>query len=61
MALALFAYLMGRTILANEQCFFLTTNQRTVLSAMAFQQSEQGLYWPFIAASTVNSLIVMVS
>jgi len=29
---------------ANEQYFSLTTNQRTVLSAMAFQQSEQGLY-----------------
>ena len=35
---ALFACVMSRIILANEQCFSLTTNQRT----MAFQQNEQG-------------------
>ena len=28
----------------SEQYFSLTTNQRTVLSAMAFQRSEQGQY-----------------
>ena len=38
-------FLMSRSISANEQCFSLTTNQRTVLSAMTFQQSEQG-QWP---------------
>jgi hypothetical protein len=32
---------MSRTFSANEQYFSLTKNQRTVLSAMAFQQSEQ--------------------
>ena len=40
--LALFTCLMSRTVSAKEQCFSLTTNQRTVLSAMAFQWSEQG-------------------
>jgi len=35
---------MSRTILANKQCFFLKTNQRTVLSAMVFQQSEHDQY-----------------
>jgi hypothetical protein len=38
----LFAWLISRTFSANEQCFSLTTNQQTVLSAMAFQPSEQG-------------------
>jgi len=33
---------MSRIILVNEYRFSLTTNQRTVLSAMTFQQSEQG-------------------
>ena len=42
--MALFTCFMSRTISANEQCFSLITNQRTVLSAMAFQQSEQGHY-----------------
>ena len=28
---------------ANEQYFFLTTNQSTVLSAMAYQPNEQGI------------------
>jgi hypothetical protein len=31
------------TILANEQYFSLTTNQRTVLLDMVFQRNEQGL------------------
>jgi hypothetical protein len=41
--LTLFAYLRSRTFLVNEQCFSLTINQRTVLSAMTFQPSEHGL------------------
>ena len=40
-ASALFAWLISRTFLANEQYFSLTTNQPTVLSAMAYQPSEQ--------------------
>ena len=39
-AKAMFASLMSRAISANEQCFSLTTNQRTVLSTMPFQRSE---------------------
>jgi len=39
---ALFAWLISRTFSANEQYFSLTTNQPTVLSAMAYQPSEQG-------------------
>ena len=39
---ALFACLMSRTISANKQRFSLKINQRTVLSAMAFQRSERG-------------------
>jgi len=38
----IFACLMSRIISANEYRFSLTTNQRTVLSAMVFPQSEQG-------------------
>jgi hypothetical protein len=38
----LFAYLISRTFSVNEKCFFLTTNQRTVLSGITFQPSEQG-------------------
>jgi hypothetical protein len=36
--MALFAWLISRTFLAKEQCFSLTTNRRTVLFSMAFQQ-----------------------
>ena len=32
----------NRTFSANEQYFSLTTNQPTVLSAMAYQPNEQG-------------------
>ena len=39
---AMFAWLISRTFSANEQYFSLTTNQPTVLSAMAYQPSEQG-------------------
>jgi hypothetical protein len=42
LTLALFACLISRTFSANKQYFPLITNQRTVLSVMAFQQSEQG-------------------
>ena len=42
--MALFICLMSRTISANKLYFYLTTNQRIVLSAMAFQQSEQDMY-----------------
>ena len=39
---ALFAWLISRTFLANEQYFSLTTNQPTILTVMAYQPSEQG-------------------
>ena len=38
----MFACLMSRTISANERYFFLTTNQRTVLLDMLFQQGCRG-------------------
>jgi len=38
----LFAWLISRTFSVNEQYFSLTTNQPTVLSAMAYQPSGQG-------------------
>jgi hypothetical protein len=37
------AIFMSRTFSANEQYFSLTTNQRTILLAITFQRSEQGL------------------
>jgi hypothetical protein len=40
---ALFIYLMSRMVSVNKQCFSLTANQRTVLSAMDFRRSEQGV------------------
>jgi hypothetical protein len=40
---ALFTWLISRTFSANKQYFPLITNQRTVLSTMAFQPSEQGV------------------
>ena len=40
--IALFAWLISRTFSVNEQYFSLTTNQPTVLSAMAYQPNEQG-------------------
>jgi len=40
MHVALFAWLISRIFSANEQYFSLTTNQQTVLSAMAYQPSE---------------------
>ena len=36
----IFAWLISRTFLANEQYFSLTTNHPTVLSAMAYQPNE---------------------
>ena len=39
----MFACLMSRTVSVKEQCFSLIINQRIVLSAMAFQRSEQNL------------------
>ena len=41
--ISLFAWLISRTFSANEQYFSLTTNQQTILSAMAYQPSEQGI------------------
>ena len=41
--LCLFAQLISRTFSANEQYFSLTTNQSTVLSAMAYQPSEHSI------------------
>jgi len=40
---ALFAWLISRTFSANEHYFSLTINQPTVLSAMAYHPSEQGI------------------
>jgi hypothetical protein len=40
--LAPFTCLISRIFSANEQCFSLTTNQRTLLSVMAFQLNEHG-------------------
>jgi len=40
----MFAWLTSRTFSANEQYFSLTTNQPTVLSAIAYQPSEHGKY-----------------
>jgi len=34
--------LINRTFSANEQYFSFTTNQPTILSAMAYQPNEQG-------------------
>ena len=42
--IALFAWLISRIFLANEHYFSLTINQPTILSAMAYQPSEQGKY-----------------
>ena len=36
---------LSRIFSANEQYFSLTTNQPTVLSAMAYQPNEQGTIW----------------
>ena len=41
-----FAWLISRTVSANEQYFSLTINQPTLLSAMAYQPSEQGILFP---------------
>jgi hypothetical protein len=38
---ALFACLMSCTFSASEQCFSLTTNQRTVLSALLFSEANR--------------------
>jgi hypothetical protein len=37
----MFACLVSRTFSVNQQYFSLTTNQRTVLSVMAYQPNEQ--------------------
>jgi hypothetical protein len=46
--MALFACLISRTFSTNGQCFSLTTNQRTVLSAMTFQPSELDVYFSMV-------------
>jgi hypothetical protein len=38
---SLFARAFSRLFLASQQCFFLTTNQPTVLSAVYFQQANR--------------------
>jgi len=38
---AMFVWLISRTFSVNEHYFSLTTNQPTILSAMAYQPSEQ--------------------
>ena len=40
--IALFAWLISRIFSANEHYFSLTTNQSTILSAMAYQPNEEG-------------------
>jgi hypothetical protein len=48
-------WLISRTFSANERCFSLTTNQRPVLSVMAFQLSEQGLALSLdMTSNTIN-------
>ena len=42
--LALFAWLISRIFSANEQYFSLTTNQLSVLSAMAYEPNEQATH-----------------
>jgi len=51
-AIALFVWLISRTFSANEQYFSLTTNQPTVLLAMAYQPSEQGNF-PLLIISII--------
>jgi len=48
--IALFAWLINRTFSANEQYFSLSTNQSTVLSAMAYQPIKQGT-WSLVMPS----------
>ena len=40
----LFASLISRTFSTNEQYFYLTTNQSMILSVIAYQPNEQGIY-----------------
>jgi hypothetical protein len=42
---SLFAWAFSRLFSASQQCFSLTTNQPTVLSAAYFQPSEQACSW----------------
>ena len=42
--IVMFAWFISRTFSTYEQYFSLTTNQATVLSAMAYQPSEYGKY-----------------
>ena len=53
----MFTCLMNRTVSAKEQCFYLITNQRTILSAIVFHRSEQdhSHYWrPLISGKATN-------
>ena len=45
-------WFISRTFSANEQYFSLTTNQPTVLSAMAYQPSEQSISKKLVFAAT---------
>ena len=51
----LFTWLISRTFSANEQYFSLTTNQSTVLSAMAYQPSEQDTHGARTLLSRTNN------
>jgi hypothetical protein len=42
---ALFAWVISRTFSANEQYFSLTTNQRTILSAIASQANRAHMFF----------------
>ena len=54
MIIALLAWIISRTFSANEQYFSLTINQPTVLSAMAYQPSEQGNNHKYIIRKQMN-------
>jgi len=47
--IVLFVWLISRIFSANEYYFSLTTNQPTILSAMAYHQNEQGNSRPTLA------------
>jgi len=53
----MFAWLISRTFSANEHYFSLTTNQPTVLSAIAYQPSEQDINTQPISSSMLISIL----
>jgi len=59
--IALFVWLISRICSANEQYFSLITNQRTILSVMTYQLSEQGKYPQQTGRATNQSPIQSIS